>query len=71
MRGWEIPGTKTELQSSLCFGNYYRDFILWHAKLVAPLHAITGTDSLFSWREEQQQAFNSIKVALMEAEGVH
>ena len=49
------------------FANYYRDFIPWHAKLVAPLHAMTGTGSPFLWEEEQQQDFNSIKVALSEA----
>ena len=67
LRDWNIPRTKSELQSFLGFANYYRDFIPWHAKLVAPLHAITGTGSSFLWGEGQQQAFNSIKVALMEA----
>ena len=66
LRDWDVPRTKPELQSFLGFANYYRDFIPWHAKLVAPLHAITGTGSSFLWGE-QQQAFNSIKVALMEA----
>ena len=67
LRDWDIPRTKTELQSFLGFANYYRDFIPWHAKLVAPLHAMTGTGSSFLWGEEQQRAFNGIKVALMEA----
>ena len=67
LKDWEIPRTKTELQSFLGFANYYRDFIPWHAKLVAPLHAMTGAGSPFLWGEEQQRAFNSIKVALMEA----
>ena len=55
LRGWDIPRTKTELQSFLGFANYYRDFIPWHAKLVAPLHAMTGTGSSFLWGEEQQR----------------
>ena len=67
LKDWDIPRTKTELQSFLGFANYYRDFIPWHAKLVAPLHAMTGAGSSFLWGEEQQRAFNSIKVALMEA----
>ena len=67
LRDWDFPRTKTELQSFLGFANYYRDFIPWHAKLVTPLHAITGTGFSFLWEEEQQQAFNSIKVTLMEA----
>ena len=34
------------------------DSIPWHAKLVAPLHAITGTGTPFFWGEDQQQLFN-------------
>ena len=66
LRDWDIPRTKIELQSFLGFANYYRNFIPWHAKLVAPLHAMTGTGFPFLWGEEQQRAFNTIKVALME-----
>ena len=36
LRDWDISRTKAELQSFLGFANYYRDFIPWHAKLVAP-----------------------------------
>ena len=67
LRDWNIPRNKTELQNFLGFANYYLEFILWHAKLVAPLHAITGISTLFLWMEEQQQAFNEIKVALINA----
>ena len=67
LRDWDVPRTKTEMQSFLGFANYYRDFIPWHAKLVAPLHALTGAGTSFLWGEEQQQAFNRIKVALIEA----
>ena len=37
LRDWDIPRNKTEMQSFLGFANYYREFIPWHAKLVAPL----------------------------------
>ena len=67
LRDWDVPRTNTELQRFLGFANYYLDFIPWHAQLVAPLHAITGTGTSFLWGEEQQQAFNGIKVALFEA----
>ena len=40
LRDWEVPTNKTELQSFLGFAHYYREIIPWHAKLVAPLHAI-------------------------------
>ena len=67
LRDWEIPRNKTEMQSFLGFPNYYREFIPWHAKLVAPLHAVTGLDVTFAWGSEQQKAFNEIKKALIEA----
>ena len=42
LREREIPRTKTELQKFLEFANYCSEFVPWHAKLVAPLHAVTG-----------------------------
>ena len=67
LRDWEIPRNKTEMQSFLGFANYYREFIHWHAKLVARLHAITGIKATFAWGTEQQLAFNEIKKALIDA----
>ena len=32
-----------------------------------PLHAITGLGATFAWGDEQQHAFNAIKLALIEA----
>ena len=58
LKDWDIPRTKTELQSFLGFANYYRVLIPWHAKLVAPLHAMTGTGSPFLWGEEHQSGTN-------------
>ena len=65
LRDWEIPRNKTEMQSILDFANFYREFVPWHAKLVAPLHAITGIKATFAWRSEL--AFNEIKKALIDA----
>ena len=67
LRDWDIPRNKTEMQSFLGFANYYREFIPWHAKLVAPLHAVTGLNATFAWGPDQQKAFNEIKKALIEA----
>ena len=67
LRDWEIPRNKTEMQSFLGFANYYREFIPWHAKLVAPLHTVTGLNVTFTWGPEQQKAFSEIKKALIEA----
>ena len=48
LRDWEVPQNKTGMQSFLSFDNYYREFIPRHAKLVAPLHAITGKNATFT-----------------------
>ena len=61
LRDWEIPGNKTKMQNFLGFANYYREFIPWHAKLVALLPVITGIKATFAWGSEQQLAFNEIK----------
>ena len=57
LRDWDIPRNKTEMQSFLGFANYYRELNPWRAKLVAPLHAITGIKTTFAWGSEQQLAF--------------
>ena len=49
------------------FANYYREFIPWHAKLLAPMHAITRVNATFAWGAGQQQAFNEMTRALLEA----
>ena len=67
LRDWDIPRSKTEMQSFLGFATCYREFIPWLAKFVAPLHTINGVKATFRWGSEQQQAFNEIKMALIEA----
>ena len=55
------------MQIFLGFANYHREFIPWHAKLVAPLHAVTGLNATFAWGPEQQVAFIKIKKSLIDA----
>ena len=61
LRDWKIPRNKREMQSFLGFANYYRDFIPWHAKLVVPLHAVTGLNVTFTWGPEQQKRLTKSK----------
>ena len=60
---WDTPRTKTELQSFVGFANYYRDFIPWHAKLVAPLHAIRSLalDLLFCGRRSSNKLSTALR----------
>ena len=66
LRDWDFPLNKTKMQSFLGFANYYREFIRWNTKLVAPLHTITVVNATFTWGSEQQQAFKKIKKTLIE-----
>ena len=68
LRDWEVPRNKTEMQSFLGCANNYREFIPWHAKLVCdPLACYYRPGRDFCLGDEQQQAFNDVKLALVEA----
>ena len=67
LHDWKTPRNKTEMQSFFGFANNYCEFIPWHAKLVAPLHAVIGLKVTFAWGPEQRKAFNEIENALIEA----
>ena len=45
----EVSRNKTELLSFSGFANCYCELFPWYAKLVAPLHAITGLGAAFGW----------------------
>ena len=67
LRDWEVPRNKTEMQNFLGFANYYCEFIPWHAKLLALLHAINGINATFMWGTEQRLPFDEVKKALIDA----
>ena len=58
LRDWEDSQQNGNAEI-LGFANYYREFIPWHAKLVAPLHAVTGLNGTFTWGPEQQKDFHA------------
>jgi Reverse transcriptase (RNA-dependent DNA polymerase) len=58
---WPTPKTVKEVQSFLGFGNFYRHFILDFLKLSKPLTELTRKDTPFSWTQERQTAFDTLK----------
>ena len=52
LRDWEVLRNKADLPSFLVFTNHYREFILCHAKLLAPLHALTDLGATFARGDE-------------------
>ena len=66
LRDWEVPRNKTELQSFLGFANYYPEFSL-AGQACGPLACYYRPGRDFCLGDEQQQVFNAIKLALIEA----
>ncbi|KAJ3556396.1 hypothetical protein NPX13_g10144 [Xylaria arbuscula] len=63
VKDWEEPKTVKELQSFLGFCNFYRQFIDGFSRIAKPLYRLTAA-LRYMWTREQQEAFNSLKVAL-------
>ena len=62
---WPIPTTKKEVRSFLGLANVCRRFVPKFADIARPLTDLTRNDATFQWQDEQQQAFESLKEALM------
>ena len=51
----------------LGFANYFRRFLSGYANIAKPLDEITGRNVQFQWNEERQLAFETLKLALLDA----
>ena len=51
----------------LGFANYFRRFLSGYANIAKPLDEITGRNVQFQWNEERQLAFETLKLALLNA----
>lgn len=63
IKNWPEPKNKKELQQFLGFVNFYRSFVEGFAKIAKPLAKLTGKES-WEWKEEQQDAFSSLKAKI-------
>jgi hypothetical protein len=63
---WPTLRNKREPQSFLGFCNFYRRFIQAYAKTAHPLHSLTG-DTPFNWTNEQQEAFDKLRMLVTTA----
>lgn len=64
---WPIPQSVKEVQHFLGLANYYRRFIKDFACLAKPLHRLTEIGRQFTWTQESDQAFNTLKQKLTSA----
>lgn len=65
IRNWPIPKTAREIRSYLGLCSYYRRFVPGFAHTAKPLHKLCEKNSQFTWTDDCQQAFDSLKTALM------
>ena len=63
---WPTPINVQELQSFLGLASYYRRFVKGFAEIAAPLHRLLQKGT-FTWSEDCDLAFNSLKRNLMSA----
>lgn len=60
---WPVPTSSKEVERFLGLANYHRSFIKNFAEMARPLYKLTGKNN-FKWDNDEQVAFNSLKVAL-------
>ena len=63
---WPIPTCTKDVERFCGFANYHRNFIQGFANMTTPLYAVTGKNR-FHWGEEQQSAFDKVKLVLTSA----
>ena len=64
---WPRPTNVKGVRSFVGFCSYYRRFIKGFAKIAKPLHRLTEKGQSFCWNEECEEAFETLKQALVSA----
>jgi hypothetical protein len=65
IREWQEPRNVKGIQSFLGFANFYRRFIKDYSRITTPLTRLTRKDIQWEWGDKQQQAFDTLKEAMM------
>ena len=61
VQNFPVPQTQTDVKPFLGLCSYYRRYIKNFAIIARPLHKATETKSSFTWTEETQEAFETLK----------
>jgi hypothetical protein len=64
---WPPPDNIKHLRSFLGLAGYYRKFVQHFSIICKPLSELLKKGSLFIWTERHQQAFDTLKQALVSA----
>lgn len=62
-----LPNNKKGMQSFLAQINFFKRFVPDFLRIVSPLQAMIKKNSLFKWGQEEYEAFNLIKQAIINA----
>ena len=62
---WSPPKSTKELKSLLGLANFYRHFVNKFVDITAPVTHLTSNKVPFSWTSEHQQAFDTLRNALV------
>jgi transposase InsO family protein len=65
VKEWPIPRSIKELQAFLGLTGYYRQYISDYATIAKPLTILTGKNMKWTWDEEANVAFRSLKRSLI------
>jgi len=67
VKDFPIPKTITNVQAFLGLTIYYKNFVRGYGKIVVPLFDLTKKDWSFLWIFNCQEAFDTLKLRLIEA----
>ena len=59
---WPVPKGVKDVQRFLGLANFYRQFVEGFSKVAAPMNKVLWKDQVWEWKEEQQKAFETLKV---------
>jgi RNase H-like domain found in reverse transcriptase/Reverse transcriptase (RNA-dependent DNA polymerase) len=66
VRNWQIPTNITEVRKFLGFMGYYCHFIKDYSKIAQLLLQLTHLTTPWSWQQEEQSAFETLRRAMMD-----
>ena len=67
VRNLPVPRNETDVKSVLGLFNFYKKFVQGYSKICAPLFGLLQKDKPFLWNESCQNAFDTLKNALINA----
>ena len=67
VHNWPTPKSVSDVRSYLGTTSYYRRYIRGYSEIAKPLHILTEKNRVFTWTEDAQKAFDTLKEALTTA----